>query len=152
MATHYYFAYGSNMNQDRMRARAMRFNKAQRAVLKGFSLTFNKPCSREGAAGVAHANIVPCADGVVEGVLYALESHAEIEKMDPYEETPIFYTRELREVETEEGSRLAWVYIGVAPILLSNLKPKSEYLFHILQGREFLSPDYFAQLERVECW
>jgi len=152
VATHYYFAYGSNMNEQRMRQRGMQFSTMQAAVLKDFSLHFNKPCSREGRQGVAHANVVHEPGGSVEGVLYRLDSTWEIERMDPFEETPNYYRREILSVETREETLPAWVYIGVDSILIPGLRPRRDYLYHILQGKAFLSPDYFSRLESVECW
>ncbi len=49
-----YFAYGSNMNPQRVRERGLAVVRAEAARLPGFRLAFDK-CSAPGAAGVGRA-------------------------------------------------------------------------------------------------
>ena len=77
MESEYYFAYGSNMNPGRMAVRGMRYRESMAARLEGWGLAFNKRA--HGKQGIAYANIVPM-EGVVEGVLYRLRDHREIER------------------------------------------------------------------------
>jgi gamma-glutamylcyclotransferase (GGCT)/AIG2-like uncharacterized protein YtfP len=81
------------MNPSRMAVRGMQYRDSMAARLEGWALAFNKRA--HGLQGIAYANIVP-TDGVVEGVLYRLRDHQEIERMDPYEGHPVRYRRECR--------------------------------------------------------
>lgn len=144
-----YFAYGSNMNPERVRERGIVFGAALGARLDGYRLAFNKSSSRH--PGVGHANIVFDPEAVVEGVLYWLDGPAEIQKMDSFESTPINYSRDIIEVATEHGVESTWTYFANPAVLAADLKPPRAYLNHLLAGREYLSPAYYAALAGWEC-
>lgn len=144
-----YFAYGSNMNPDRVRERGIRFVDAVGAVLGGYRLRFDKSSSVH--PGVGHASIHIERAARVEGVLYYLDGPGEIEKMDRFERTPINYSRDIVVVDTVGGPETTWTYFANPAVCVSGLKPPRSYLAHLLAGREFLSRDYFAMLERWEC-
>ena len=59
-----YFAYGSNMDGDRLRERGVRFYKRERGVLEGYRLVFNKRSSKGSREG--YANIIKEEGSVVE--------------------------------------------------------------------------------------
>ncbi|MHB0774489.1 gamma-glutamylcyclotransferase family protein [Halomonas sp. WWR20] len=143
----YYFAYGSNMNPERVAARIGATYRAMKGTLEGYRLSFNK-ASR--VPGIAHANIMPQAGSRVEGVLYELMEDAQIRRMDPFEGHPRDYARELLPVQSVEGDIPAWVYIALPALTLPALKPAQEYLTHLLAGQPFLSSEYHARLMRVE--
>ena len=84
---HFYFAYGSNMNPERVADRGLSTRGETGATLRGFRMLFNKRSTR--IPGVGHANIEYDRKGVVEGVLYELASPGEILKMDPFERAPV---------------------------------------------------------------
>ncbi|MFT6592552.1 MAG: hypothetical protein ACJAU3_000610, partial [Zhongshania sp.] len=84
-----YFAYGSNMNPARMRARGLNFVRAESAVLPGFRLVFNKQSHCK--PSVAYANVRPASKCRVEGVLYTLANAADLDLMDHFEGTPVRY-------------------------------------------------------------
>ena len=146
MQCEYYFAYGSNMNPSRMAVRGMQYRDSMAARLEGWALAFNKRA--HGMQGIAYANIVP-TDGVVEGVLYRLRDHQEIERMDTYEGHPVRYRRECLPVQTGAGEVLTWVYIANADWQAENLKPERWYLNHLLSGRPWLSDSYYRRLLQV---
>ena len=75
----FYFAYGSNMNPDRIRARLPEARPVGKAYLCGWRL-------RERL----YANIEPHKGGRVEGVLY-LVSQTELYSLDSYEGYPHIY-------------------------------------------------------------
>jgi gamma-glutamylcyclotransferase (GGCT)/AIG2-like uncharacterized protein YtfP len=139
----YYFAYGSNMNPARMRARGIDFIDQRAGRLPGFKLCFNKRAS--GKQNIAYANIGYQRDGAVEGVLYGLQRPDDIAVMDPFEGSPVRYSREVYSVTTVEGAVNAWVYVANAAMLAEGLLPEQNYLNHLLAGREWLSDDYY-------CW
>jgi gamma-glutamylcyclotransferase (GGCT)/AIG2-like uncharacterized protein YtfP len=140
----FYFAYGSNMDVERVQARGMAFVRRCSGRLVGYRLVFNKRA--KGAPGIAHANVEPCITSVVEGVLYALAAPENILQMDPYEGYPIRYNRRILPIETETGVASAWVYEANRAFIETGCKPTQSYLNHLLAGAEFLSASYLADL------
>ncbi len=168
-----YFAYGSNMNPDRVRERGLRFDHAAGARLENFALVFDKTSKKH--AGTGHANVQPAPGQVVEGVLYWLESAAEIDRMDRFESTPVNYSREVIQVrvqaahlpseavleaEISDGTALqpasdvvitTWTYFANPAVRQPGLLPPRTYLDHLLAGRPFLSSDYYEMLRAHPC-
>ncbi|WP_372865994.1 gamma-glutamylcyclotransferase, partial [Pseudomonas sp.] len=70
----------------------------------------------------------------------------EIAKLDPFEGTPIYYSRERLAIVTARGVQPAWVYIANPAFRQDGLLPSADYLAHLLQGREFLSAAYWSAL------
>jgi len=155
------------MNPDRVRERGIRFEHASGARLAGYALAFDKTSKHH--QGVGHANLVFAPERWVEGVLYWLISPAEIEKMDPFERTPINYSREAIRVEvrTPELPRdtpvddpvvadtvtsvSSWTYFANPSVRRPDLVPPRSYLNHLLAGRQFLSDEYYRMLESWPC-
>jgi len=146
----WYFAYGSNMNPDRVCARGLVCVAEPIAgKLWNFRLRFNKRSRKNPEAG--HANIVADFSSSVEGVLYHLCDEHEISKMDPFESAPSHYRRELVFVETEDSLILAWTYIANDSVIDDSLFPPKWYIEHLLAGSQFLSSEYVDQLKSIEC-
>lgn len=142
-----YFAYGSNMNPDRVSERGLEVIDMRAARLPQYRLTFNKVSAQH--ASVAHANIMWARGQMVEGILYDLAADAEILKMDPFERAPWNYGREAIRVETDRGLEWTWTYFANPAVLQEGCRPTTEYLGHLLAGESFLSPSYYAALERT---
>lgn len=140
----YYFAYGSNMNPARMQDRGLRIEQALSGHLPGFALCFNKRAHDH--PGRAYANIRHQHGCVVEGVLYRLVDPHEIFKLDHFEGTPVYYSRERLAVQTEQGPIAAWVYIANPFWRSEGLAPSRSYLENLLAGRAYLSTNYWAAL------
>lgn len=140
----WYFAYGSNMNPARMQARGVAFAAALSARLPGYELCFNKRAHDQ--VGAAYANIRHQRDGVVEGVLYRLPNLGEIAKLDVYEGTPVFYSRERFALHSAAGVQAAWVYVANPAFRGDGGLPTRAYLQHLLEGRALLSAAYCQQL------
>ena len=140
----FYFAYGSNMDVERVQLRGMAFVRRCSGRLAGYRLVFNKRA--KGSSGIAHANVEPCITSVVEGVLYALAAPENILQMDPYEGYPIRYNRRTLPIETETGVASAWVYEANPAFIETGCKPTQSYLNHLLAGAEFLSASYLTDL------
>ena len=143
----YYFAYGSNMNVERVAARIGETRRAMSGTLMDYELTFDKA---SGIPGIAHANVTSRPGERVEGVLFELLGPAQIELMDPFEGVPNDYLRQRRIVHTPEGEIEAWVYIAVPERTRPALKPAREYLDHLLAGKPFLSREYHARLAETD--
>lgn len=145
----YYFAYGSNMNQARMKARQMDVRDVMAGTLTGCALAFNKLAAD--APDRSYANVVYAPKSEVEGVLYKLQNLTEITRMDPFEGAPRYYSREIYLIETARGAIPAWVYVANKAMINNQLKPAPWYLDHLLAGREFLSEAYYQALTQVPC-
>ena len=102
-------------------------------------MRFNKISKKQGAV----ANVVYKKDSVVEGILYKVES---LDLLDKHEGFPIHYNRILINVD----GVAAYVYICENPQLLQEgLKPKQEYLNHLLEGKNYMSEEYFEKLKMI---
>ncbi len=149
--TCFYFAYGSNMNPQRMAARGMRMLAAQAAALSDWQLCFNKRCPI--TDGTAYANIVEVEGATVHGVLYTLQDEAEIRRMDPYENWPERYRREQLQVRVGSAESVStWVYIANPDWQRDGLLPQRWYLNHLLSGRPWLPHGYYQQLAATPCF
>ncbi|MCW4151528.1 gamma-glutamylcyclotransferase [Halomonas sp. 18H] len=143
-----YFAYGSNMNPQRVAARIGETHSAMPGVLKGYELRFDK-ASR--VPGVSHANVVARPGARVEGVLIGLKHSGQILAMDPFEGHPTAYQRHRLPIHTGQGVIDAWVYIAVPGTTEAERLPAREYLMHLLKGEAFLSSAYRAWLAETPC-
>lgn len=140
----HYFAFGSNMNPARVQQRGLRYVRIQAGRMPGFRLLFDKSANEHPDSG--HANIGWAPGEVVEGLLYQLVDEQQILLMDPYEQTPVNYSREVVQVMTDEGSQIAWTYIANPARRRAHGRPERAYLAHLLKGRPWLSPAYYARL------
>ncbi len=89
----HYFAYGSNMNPQRIADRGIIFTAYEAAVLDGYEMRCHTRCesTAQRCPGCGTANITLKTGGKVEGILYTLPD-AEIEKLDVFEGYPSNYT------------------------------------------------------------
>jgi gamma-glutamylcyclotransferase (GGCT)/AIG2-like uncharacterized protein YtfP len=145
----HYFAYGSNMNEQRVRARGLVVLQVEGARLPGFRLQFDKHSVAH--AGMGHANLVYHPGEVVEGVLYRLADPDEIVKMDRFEGSPVSYSRDIVEVQTASGPVCCWTYFANPAVRRAGLLPPRSYLDHLLAGRPFLSAAYVEKLSAWQC-
>ena len=143
-----YFAYGSNMNPERMKERGINFSKRERAILEGWRLKFNKVASRNPNEG--YANIEMDDGGVVEGILYTIQD-ADIKKLDRYEGYPTHYRKLKIRVRLDSGEEEeAITYVANPDKVREGLKPSKEYLNHLLKGCDLLSEEYCEKLRKWE--
>ena len=149
MAIHHYFAYGSNMNPERVGARGLAVARIRPARMDGVRLVFDKVSSNH--PGAAHANIVYAPGEFVEGVLYRLCPADEILKMDPFERAPVNYGRDAVQVICAGRRVPAWTYFANPAVRRDGFKPPRSYLDHLLAGRQYLSPGYYGWLQGFEC-
>lgn len=140
-----YFAYGSNMNEQRMLDRGVNFTSKELGILNGYKMIINKRSYKNPEMGFA--NIIPSLDEQVEGVLYEV-SIDDIFKLDKFEGYPKHYNRRKMIVNSEESivyvANPKWVSIG-------ELKATEEYKNHILEGKKFVSEQYYNMvLEKIK--
>jgi gamma-glutamylcyclotransferase len=143
----FYFAYGSNMNPERLKSRGVEFLNFKPAILRDYKLTFNKISGE----GYGYANIEPHTGGKVEGILYELKNPEEaIYNLDWYEGYPYHYDRIILPVETDNGIVKAITYIATPQMLGKNLRPTHEYLSNLLVPCKMalLSEEYCRELKK----
>lgn len=141
-----YFAYGSNMNPERMKERRINYTSREFAFLENFKLVFNKKASK---GDYVFANICPSKNEIVEGVLYEFPDE-EIRILDRFESYPKHYfKKEIVVINKAYDEIQAWVYISQPEHLVEGLFPERKYLEHILAGRDLLSEPYIKKLEQT---
>jgi gamma-glutamylcyclotransferase len=144
-----YFAYGSNMNPERMLGRDVSFHHAAPATLLNFELAFNKVCSA--SKGEGYANIVNKKGAVTLGVLYDI-NYAGLRTLDLYEGYPLHYGRRQMYVYVGERKFKTWVYYAQQGMVGKGLKPSPLYLSHLISGAaRYLPKEYFDYLRSLEC-
>ncbi|BFM08137.1 gamma-glutamylcyclotransferase family protein [Halioxenophilus aromaticivorans] len=146
--TEFYFAYGSNMNSERMKARQVQFDRCFAGSLPNTALKFNK---RAPSAGSGHANVAYAPGSRVEGVVYRVSGEPCMRALDQFESAPRAYSREIFWLSVEGKPLAAWVYIGNQAALAEDLVPERWYLNHLLAGKQYLSAKYYQQLQTTPC-
>lgn len=143
-----YFAYGSNMDPQRMKNRKVYFSKRERAILKDHKLCFNKQVARNSKEG--YANLIPKKGFATEGVLYEINDD-DIKKLDVAEGYPNHYYRKTVEVEKNNGQKVkASIYFAQTYKIKDDLKPTREYLNYLKKVRDLLSENYLDFLNSFD--
>ena len=136
-----YFAYGSNMNPERMKERIGWMPPLRSAILKDYQLLFDKQSNDGGKA-----NIRPLKGEKVEGVLYQL-AEQDLVNLDGFEGiSEGHYARERLEVNINGNGKCratAYIALKTGP----ENPPTREYLDHLLAGAEYLSQEYLTKLQ-----
>lgn len=141
----YYFAFGSNMNPARMRARSVPYRARVWGILPGYRLAFDKRAGSPQGAGYATIHRDPL--DAVEGVLYRV-TRTGIAILDRYEGVPYSYERMLLPIIRTDGMTVqAHVYLAHPRMVGAGLLPTRAYLAHLLAGRDLLSSEYLALLK-----
>lgn len=150
----YYFAYGSNLNQNRMINRKAYFTERQCAKLINYEFKLHKELKN----GTVAANIVKATNNdvtgggeaaCVYGALYRCKKEALV-TLDKFEARGISYERETVEVEIQStGQKVnAITYIALPKKINDDLhKVATDYLHHILEGRDILPKKYIDWIE-----
>ncbi len=137
-----YFAYGSNLSESRMIKRGLRPTGKQLAFLDNYKFIINKRSYKNPKVG--YANVIPTQDSVVEGILYEVKD-SEIVLLDRFEGAPKHYYREVLNLRLSDGSTIEGVvYIANFGWTSPNtLKTTTEYKNFILEGKDWISENYF---------
>ena len=139
-----YFAFGSNLNPERMKQRKAFFTARVGAKLLDhkFSFSFKRP------DGTGAGNIRPQKSSVVYGALYTLEEGG-LDKLDVFEWVDRgCYRRQNVTVETLDGERVeATTYVVTEDFYEEGLLPRRDYLNHCLACKDVVPTEYYAFLE-----
>ena len=137
----FYFAYGSNMNGERLRARVPQARAIGAVSISGWRLAFNKP----GRDGSGKANLVADSERTSWGVLYELptDGWSILDRFEPGYEHASFRLEDVR-----GGVREAGAYLFPCPAAEPSLSPSAAYLELMLAGaREHrLPPSYIERI------
>jgi gamma-glutamylcyclotransferase len=123
-----YFAYGSNMDAERLGKRVDQVKVTGVGSVTGYDLRFNK----RSVDGSGKANLVERADAVVEGVLFEV-SAAQLERLDGFEKG---YHRMPVSVVVNGATQSAITYVADPDQIDDSLTPTTEYLRLIRRGAE----------------
>ena len=138
-----YFAYGSNMDKNRMIERKINFTSRKFAKLENYKLIFNKK-AKDG--NFSYANIEISDGAVVEGIIYEFPD-IEISNLDKAEGFPKHYNKVKLVVNDKNNNPVNVVaYIAQLDKIANGLLPTSSYLNHLLAGKDILTSDYFESL------
>ncbi|MBW2993238.1 gamma-glutamylcyclotransferase [Candidatus Woesearchaeota archaeon] len=144
----FYFAYGSNMNKERMISRGVSIKKRFSGILQNWKLNFSKINDEMNGAGFA--SIILSENSKVEGVIYETDEQS-IKQLDKYEGYPYNYSRKNIVIKDKNGREFKCiVYIANPDKTKAGLKPTKEYLSHLLEGKSLISEDYYKVLESTE--
>ena len=143
----YYFAYGSNMNPERMKERGADYTHIESYTLRGYRLTFNKVSSREQGRGCA--NIVPDENWVVEGIIYKISVEG-LYNLDSIEGYPVEYDRVRLVMDLGGSKETVKTYIAQPGKTREGLRPARSYMEHLLKARDFLSEEYYNYLRNLK--
>jgi gamma-glutamylcyclotransferase (GGCT)/AIG2-like uncharacterized protein YtfP len=124
-----YFAYGSNMNQERLEWRIGKVKKIGTTRIPLYRLEFN--C---GTASRYFANMVMTgrSSDFIEGVLYEV-SEIQLRQLDAFEGCPYAYQKFVYQGHTSD----IYAYICINPLYKPidlQAKVEKDYLLHILKG------------------
>lgn len=140
-----YFAYGSNMCEQQMQKRNVPYEIVGSAILENYQLIFNKINSKVASAG--YANVKFNRGSHVEGVLYKIQ---DFKQLDYFEGSPIHYYKEELTVLLNGQETKAIVYKATNEKTSYGLKPTRDYLNKLLNGKNYLSKDYYNQLKSIQ--
>jgi hypothetical protein len=137
------------MNPERVHQRGLAVLRVEPATLAGVRLSFDKRSATHPGAG--HACLDYARSERVEGVLYWLAGDEDILRMDPFERTPVNYSRDVVVVETVDGPVTSWTYHVNPGARQAGLRPPRSYLAHLLAGQRYMSSAYYQRLAAWPC-
>ncbi len=134
-----YFAYGSNADQEQMRARCPSARLLGTAVLRDHFLAF---AGHSASRGGAVATVISCPGFAVHGALYSI-TRADLASLDRFEGVPWMYTRAEPWVRIDERRRRAVVYrLRDEQVAVGLRRPAPAYLGQIVLAYRHLGlPD-----------
>ncbi|MFA5173545.1 MAG: gamma-glutamylcyclotransferase family protein, partial [Candidatus Paceibacterota bacterium] len=147
MEKKFYFAYGSNMDEEVMKWRGVNYTDRFFGKLENYKLVFQEFYKKEKLDGV-FANIIPQKGSYVEGIIY--ECDESVERLDKQEDYPVEYLKEELNIDSERGPIECLVYVGNPESVRDEEAPKKKYLSHLLNGKDLLSEDYYKKLLETE--
>ena len=147
----WYFAYGSNMNaqrlfEERLKPEGVGAGERIAGRLDGWRLAFNK---QGRVPGTGAGNIIQAPGEKVHGTLNLLPAKG-LEVLDRYEGVAGgHYERRMVQVVRSDTGAMVEAITYVALLTGEGLRPTREYLGHLLAGSDLLPADYFRRLSET---
>ena len=114
------------------------------SILPDYEMIFNKHSNDGGKA-----NIMSSPGNIVEGILYSVNEE-DLLILDKYEGVAAQqykrYDIEVRNHNKNSIAAVAYKALNTGKVY----SPTEEYLNYILEGKEFLSPEYYSKLKSTE--
>ncbi|MBU0944596.1 MAG: gamma-glutamylcyclotransferase [Proteobacteria bacterium] len=144
-----YFAYGSNMSQDRLKARVSSVRPIGVYMLNGHELKFHK-IGRDGSAK-CDASFTGSDKDVIEGVVFEIDP-GEVAGLDLTEGVGKGYEKKLVIVTNTQGDTIE-AFSYVATTIDDSLQPFTWYKTHVLIGARNagLSAQYIFRIESLKA-
>ena len=114
------------------------------AILHNYEMFFNKHSNDGGKANImfSHGNLV-------EGILYFLNEE-DLLTLDKFEGVATEQYKRY-DIKVRDNNKKSIVAVAYKALNTGKLfAPTEEYLNYILEGKEFLSPEYYSKLESTE--
>lgn len=146
----WYFAYGSNMNparlaDDRLKPKGVALGLRVGGRLDGWRLTFDKIARAPKGAGAG--NIVVAPGNVVHGTLNEMPPVG-LDALDVWEGVAGgHYERQTVPVVRADTGETVEAVTYVALLVGEGLRPRRDYLGHLLAGRDLLPEKYWEWLK-----
>ncbi|HFK5562528.1 TPA: TrlF family AAA-like ATPase [Elizabethkingia anophelis] len=141
------FAYGSNMNLDRLKERVPSANKLLNVFIKGYTIK----CNKISTDGSSKANIIKTSndDDIVWGVIFDIDN-SEKSNLDEYEQG--YNDSILSFLDSENNPHEAQVYIADESAVNEELLPYDWYKEYIVSGAKEnnLPKEYIEKLEAIK--
>ena len=130
-----YFAYGSNMNPDRLKERIDKFNNPIPAILYDYEFFYGK---RTGRPGRGFATIREKEDSIVKGIAFTIDEQA-VKWLDYFEGVPKHYYKKEIRIQNVLNNKFfsAYTYISPPEMTSDYLRPFEDYKKHIDIGLIF---------------
>jgi len=139
-----YFAFGSNMSAQRMHERLGWSPPRSGAILPDYEMVFNKHSNDGGKA-----NIMYSPGDLVEGIFYYMNEE-DLLTLDKYEGVAAKQYKR-HEIEVLNNNKHFLAAVTYKALYTGKVSaPTEEYLGYILEGKEFLSPGYYAKLKSTK--
>ncbi len=129
--TYLYFAYGSNMSSERLRARTPSAISLGKARLPGYTLRWHK-LGRDGS-GKCDIEFSDAPGAAVWGVLYRIDG-AEKDRLDAVEGLGVGYDEQTVRVQADTGVSDVLTYKARPDKIDPALRPLAWYKGHVLRG------------------
>jgi len=114
------------------------------AILPDYEMIFNKHSNDGGKA-----NIMSFPGNFVEGILYSVNEE-DLLILDKYEGVAAKQYKR-HEIEVRSNNRNSIIAVTYKALNTGKVSaPTEEYLNYILEGKEFLSPGYYAKLNSTK--
>ena len=139
-----YFAFGSNMSAKRMHDRLGWSPSRSGAILHNYEMVFNKHSNDGGKA-----NIMSSPSNLVEGILYFVNEE-DLLILDKYEGVASKQYKRY-DIEVQDNNKKSFAAVAYKALNTGKIfAPTEEYLNYILEGKEFLSLEYYSKLESTK--